>query len=197
MEGFLPSARRVIRRDRNSLRATFSLSSFLGLIVLLTCSVGCGGPSSSQGDQGSSASSNDQPELTDEVIKERINDARVREVPAENGTAPPISWNFGPREPKEIAVIEKHVDGTRATIVLDITTGSSPKARNPRHLAGQIRTEWELRTGWVLRRWEIVGTENISMKYRDLPKPATDSNLPKLPTDNSNMPGPGAQNSNR
>ena len=194
MQEFLPSARRVIGHDRNSLRATFSVSSFLGLIVLLVFSFGCGGPSSSP---GGSTSSNDVPELTDEVIHERINDARVREVPAENGTAPPIVWNFEEHEPKEIAVIEKQVDGTRATIVLDIETGSSPRARNPRHLAGQIRTEWALRTGWVLRRWEIVGTENISMTYKDLPKSPPDSNLPKLPPDNSNIPKPAAQNSNR
>lgn len=143
--------------------------------MLLVFSFGCSGPPSSPVGGGSSASLNDLPELSDEVIHERINEARVREVPAENGTAPPINWNFGSREPKEIAVIEKQVDGTRATIVLDITTGSSPKARDPRHLAGQIRTEWELRTGWALRRWEIVRTENISMKYRDLPKPPADN----------------------
>lgn len=172
MEEFLPSARRVIGHNRNSLRATFLVSSFLGLIVLLVFSFGCGGPSRSP---GGSTSSNDVPELTDEMIHERINDARVREVPAENGTSPPIVWNFEKHEPKEIAVIEKQVDGPRAVIVLDIKTGSSPKARNPRHLAGQIRTEWELQTGWVLRRWEIVRTENISMKYRDLPKPPAEN----------------------
>lgn len=159
----------------NIQRAAFLLPWFLGLALLFTCSFGCGGPSSSKGDEASPAASNDLPQLTDEVIHERINDARVREVPAENGTAPPINWNFDEHEPKEIAVIEKQVDGTHATLVLDIKTGSSPKARNPRHLAGQIRTEWELRTGWVLRRWEIVRTENISMKYRDLPKPPAES----------------------
>ena len=143
--------------------------------MLLVFSFGCGGPPSSPVGGGPSTSSNDSPELTDEVIHERINDARVREVPAENGTAPPISWHFNRDEPKEIAVIEKQFDGTSATIVLDIKTGSSPRARNPRHLAGQIRTEWELRTGWVLRRWEIVRTENISMKYRDLPKPPAEN----------------------
>jgi hypothetical protein len=67
--------------------------------------------------------------------------------------------------------VEKQVNGNGATIVLDITTTSSPGTRNPRQLAGQIRTEWKLRTGWVLRQWEIVKTENISMKYKNLPKP--------------------------
>jgi hypothetical protein len=48
--------------------------------------------------------------------------------------------------------------------------------RNPRSLAGQIRTEWELKTGWALRKWEIVETENISMKYKNLLPPAQNSN---------------------
>jgi hypothetical protein len=111
------------------------------------------------------------PELTEEVIRERINDAGVWEVPEENGTAEPINWSFDENEPKEIAVVEKQIEGERATIVLDIKTRSASHVRNPRSLAGQIRTEWELKTGWVLRRWGIVRTENISMKYINLPKP--------------------------
>lgn len=156
-------------------RTTLFLSSILGIALLL----GCGGPPSSSTGDGSAPSSGSTvlPEITDELIHERINDAWVREVPEENGAAEPISWNFDHNEPKEITVVEKQIDDTRATIVLDIKTGSAPRARANRSLAGQIRTEWELRTGWVLRRWEIVDTENISMKYKD---------LPKKPEDNSN-----------
>ena len=112
------------------------------------------------------------PELTDEIIRERINGVRVRDIPEEDGASDPISWGFFEEEPKEIVVVEKKAEGNRATIILDIKTSSTPRARDPRYLAGQIRTEWELRTGWVLRRWEVVATENISMKYRNLPKPS-------------------------
>ncbi len=151
----------------------------LGLSLLLAGSFSCGGPPSSQGDQsGVDSASNAVLEITDEMIHERINDAWIREVPEENGAGAPISWNFDQNEPKEIAVVEKQVEATRATIVLDIKTTSSPRSREPRYLAGQIRTEWELRTGWVLRQWEIVRSENISMKYRNLPKP---------PDQNSNL----------
>ena len=123
------------------------------------------------GNQNSSDSaSNDLPEITEEIIRERINDAFIREVPEESGAAEPISWNFDESEPKEITVVEKKSEGNRATIVLDIKTRSAPGWRNPRELAGQIRTEWELKTGWALRQWEIVRTENISMKYKNLPK---------------------------
>jgi hypothetical protein len=168
-----------IRQIRNAQRRIFLLSSFLGLAILLGCSFGCA-PSSSQGDgkQSSSApNSNDLPDLTEDVIRERINQTRVRQIPDENGTAEPISWSFYEEEPKEITVVEKKIEGERATIVLDIKTRSTPNARNPRSLAGQIRTEWQLKTGWALRKWEIINTENISMKYR---------NLPKLPEQNSN-----------
>ena len=139
--------------------------------LLLAFSFGCGPPAQSDSAQGSTDSgSTAPPELTDEVIREVINDANIWEVPNENGTGEPIYWNFDEDEPKEIVVVEKNVEGTRGTIVLDIKTGSSARSRNKVYLAGQIRTEWELRTGWVLRKWEIVQTENISMKYRDLPK---------------------------
>jgi hypothetical protein len=163
---------RHVRQIWDAPRAAFLLSSFLGL-ALLFCSFGCA-PSSSQGDGKQSPSvsaSNDLPELTEEMIRERINDAGVREVPEENGTAEPISWSFDEEEPKEIHVVEKQMEGERATIVLDIKTRSASNVRNPRYLAGQIRTKWELKTGWALRKWEIVRTENISMKYRNLPKP--------------------------
>ena len=164
---------RSIRHARSVQRNTFLLSSFLGLTLLLACSVGCA-PSSSQSDgrQDSSKSGTSEiPEITEESIYERINDAGLREVAEENGAAEPISWNFDENEPKEIVIVEKHMEGGRATIILDIKTSSSPRAREPRYLAGHIRTEWELRTGWVLRQWEIANTENISMKYRNLPKP--------------------------
>ncbi len=173
IDEFLPLTMRSIRHVRNVPRATFLLSSFLGLALLLACSFGCA-PSSSQGDgnqSGSASASNDLPELTEEMIHERINDAGVREVPEENGAAEPISWSFDEEEPKEITVVEKQMEGERATIVLDIKTSSASNARNQRYLAGQIRTMWELKTGWALRKWEIVRTENISMKYRNLPKP--------------------------
>ncbi len=170
---FLPLTMNLIQQVRNVPRATFLLSSFLGLALLLACSFGCA-PSSSQGDgkQSSSAPAlNDLPELTEEIIRERINDAFVREVPEENGIAEPISWSFDEEEPKEITVVEKQMEGARATVLLDIKTRSASYVRNPRSLAGQIRTEWELKTGWALRKWEIVEAENISMKYRNLPKP--------------------------
>lgn len=145
--------------------------AFVGTIVLLVGSFGCGPSSQQAGPAPSSSGPDGLPEITDEIIRERINYAWVREVPPEGGTGEAINWSFDEDEPKELTVVEKLTNGTKATIVLDIKTGSSPRARNQRQLAGQIRTEWELRTGWVLRRWEIVGTENISMKYKNLPKP--------------------------
>lgn len=167
---FLTQTMRLVRHFRKAARASHLLSIFLGLALLLGGSTGCA-PS-----KPSDSASNDVPELTEEIIRERINDAAVWDVPAENGTAEPISWRFAPDEPKDITVVEKKMDGTRATIVLDIKTGTAPNRRNLRSLAGQIRTEWELKTGWALRRWEITETENISMKYKDLPKPSPSQN---------------------
>jgi hypothetical protein len=152
------------------------LSPILGFALMLSSSIGCGPPSTPQ--DTPSGSGNDLPVITDDVINERINEAWIRDVPEEKGIAAPISWNFDFDEPKEIVVVDKQVNGPRATIVLDIKTSSAPRAKAKRQLSGQIRTEWELRTGWVMRRWEIVRSENISMKYKDLPAPPAANNSP-------------------
>jgi hypothetical protein len=121
----------------------------------------------------------ERPELTDDIIRERLTFARVFDIPDEEGTGQPISWGFYGDEPKEVTIVERVDDGDRSTIILDIKTRSSQRAREPRSLSGQIKTFWELETGWVLRKWKIVRTENISMKYKRLSKPAEqDSNRP-------------------
>jgi len=171
---FLLLTIRSIRRLRKLPRRVFFLLSLGIALLLVSCSTGCAPSSSKEGDGKQSpadSASNNLPEITEDMIQERINDAFVREVPEENGAAEPIVWGFDEDEPKEIAVIEKQMEGARATIILDIKTRSASYVRNPRSLAGQIRTNWELKTGWVLRKWEIVKTENISMKYKNLPKP--------------------------
>jgi hypothetical protein len=160
---------------REGWRLTLVLSAFLGSVLLLAFLYGCAAPS--QGEQNSPPSgSQDTPELTKEIIDGRINDTRVYEVMPESGTGDPIAWSFDEDEPKEIVVVDQQINGVAATVVLDIKTQSSPRANNLRYLAGQIRTEWRLETGWVLRQWKIVDTENISMKYKDLPKPAAPQN---------------------
>jgi hypothetical protein len=150
------------------------------LLFAVTCAcIACGPPAQGDAQDPSQVT----PELTQDVINERINDVAVFEVLPEGPPAGPIAWGFDEDEPKEITVVEKNFqDETHATIILDIKTRSSPRARNVRVLSGQMRTDWELRTGWVLRRWEIVNTENISMKYKDLPKSADgrESNKPDL-----------------
>lgn len=171
MRKFLPQTMKLMRRVRNvPRRKSFLLSAILGLSFLLAGLTGCAPSYSPQGD-ANQGSSTDLPELTEDVIRERINYTGVWDVPEETGVTEPISWRFDEDEPKEITVVEKKIEGTRATIVLDIKTRTALNRRNPRQLAGQIRTEWELKTGWALRRWEIVNTENISMKYKNLPKP--------------------------
>lgn len=167
MNEFTKLRTEAIRHARKVSHETFLLSAFLGIALLIACSSGCAPSKQSSSDSASGG----LPELTEETIRERINDAGVWKVPEENGAAEPISWRFYEDEPKEIVVVEKKMNGERATIILDIKTRSAARMHNPRYLAGQIRTEWELKTGWALRRWEIVETENISMKYKNIPKP--------------------------
>ena len=159
--------------DWKNARRTFSPPPFLALFLLLACSFGCA-PTYSPGDtnqSGSAVSANDLPEITDEILQREINDIYIREVHEENGAGEPISWRIDEDEPRDFTVVDKQIEGERATIVLDIKTQSAPRSREPKYLAGQIRTIWKLETGWALRTWEIVETENVSLKYKNLPKP--------------------------
>ena len=158
--------------------------TFFTIAALLLFMLGCAPPPPS-GDP-SNGGSQEIPDLTTELINERINDARVYDVPPESGNGEPVSWSFDFDEPKEITVVDKQIDGTHATVVLDIKTKSALRARIHRELAGRIRTDWELQTSLVFRRWEIVNTENISMKYKDFPKADGNSNT----NANTQPPGP-------
>ena len=175
----MPATNAVPRSTSRSLhdldmrRSIFLLTSFFLAAILICGAAGCGSSRSEGSDQPDSTVATDAaPDLTDDDIRERINFAYVRNVPEESGNGQPINWTFAFEEPKEISIVDKQVDGGHATVVLDIKTGTGPRAREPRQLVGQVRSEWVLRTGWVLRKWEITGIENISMKYKNLPKPA-------------------------
>ncbi len=170
---FLVLIMRLMRNVRSVPSGTFLHASFLGLALMLTASFGCAPSSTGGGTQNDSTSSapNDIPEITDEKLRQEINDIYLREVPEETGAGETISWRIDENEPKEFTVLEKKFDGNRATIVLNLKTGTAPNARSPKYLAGQIRTNWELQTGWAMRTWEIVETDNISLRYKNLPKP--------------------------
>jgi hypothetical protein len=108
-----------------------------------------------------------RPEITLENISEDLNGKRVS-VPAEADASEPSSWRFFPNEPKEIEILEKQLAGDQATFLIDLRTRTSPRAEQQGHarrLAGRLRLHYELKTGLVLRKWEIVGIENISFVY--------------------------------
>jgi hypothetical protein len=111
------------------------------------------------------------PELGDEKIRETLFDAWVDEVPEATGAARPISWYFTRGEPTEVAVVEKQMDGKKATVVVDVTARSAPHARDQKALSGRLRLHYELQREFILRRWRIVGVDNISMTYRDEARP--------------------------
>lgn len=112
-----------------------------------------------------------RPALTDEKIRESLYDAWVEEVPEETGASRPISWRFLRSEPSEVAVVERLMDGDRATVLVDVATRSAPHAKSPKALSGRLRLHYELQTMVFLRRWTIVDVDNLSMKYREEPKP--------------------------
>jgi len=143
--------------------ARSSRTLLLVIVAAVILATGCAPPPSADGDT---------PALNKEVIDDRINDSGVYDVPPENGQGKEIWWRFARNEPKEITVVEQQIEGTKATIILDINThGNMGKAKTVRYLSGRLRTEWELKSNLVFRRWEIVWTENISMKYKDVPNP--------------------------
>ena len=109
-----------------------------------------------------------RPDITVETILEDLNRQRVN-VPAEDGTAETSSWQFFPNEPKEIEILEKQVAGDKAILVINLRTGTSPRAEQQgikKKLAGKLRLHYELKSYFVVRKWEIVGMENISFAYQ-------------------------------
>ena len=109
-----------------------------------------------------------RPEITLENIREDLNGKRV-EVPAGGDASEPSSWRFFPNEPKEIEIIEKQLAGDKATFVIDLRTRTSPRSEQQgyaKKLAGRLRLHYELQSGFVLRKWEIVRIENISFAYQ-------------------------------
>ena len=108
------------------------------------------------------------PEITVENIREDINGQRVS-VPAEGGASEPSSWRFFLNEPKEIEILEKQLAGDKATLLIDLRTRTSPRAEQQgitKKLAGRLRLHYELKSYFVVRKWEIVRIENISFKYQ-------------------------------
>lgn len=146
----------------------FSLFVALSLFatVFLACACATSPPEDAAPDSAS-VGSDAPPDITPEKIRQHVIGEQVRDVPEENNAAEPIDWRFIDDEPKEFNVVEKQMDGERATVVIDMQTRSTPDARNQRRLAGRLRLHYELQTGWVTRQWEIVEIENISMKYKN------------------------------
>ena len=108
-----------------------------------------------------------RPEIPLENIREDINGQRVS-LPAEGGASEPASWRFFLNEPKEIDVLDKQLAGDKATVVIDLRTRTSPRAEQQgitKKLAGRLRLHYELKSYFVVRKWEIVRIENISFKY--------------------------------
>lgn len=90
-------------------------------------------------------------------------------MPAEGDATEPSSWRFFPNEPKEVEIIDRQLAGDQATFVIDLRTRTSPRAEQQgitRRLAGRLRLHYELKSGLVLRKWEIVRIENISFAYQ-------------------------------
>ncbi|MFT3745148.1 MAG: hypothetical protein QM785_12750 [Pyrinomonadaceae bacterium] len=141
-------------RSRNSIL-------FLTTLFILLAASSCAPPRSVQ--QGT-----DQLELTDEMIRERLNGAFVRDIPEETGAGQTINWRFFESEPKEVTIVDKKVEGATAEVILEIKTRSSPRSKEQRTLSGRIKTMWAIETGMVLRQWQIIETENISLKYKNL-----------------------------
>lgn len=109
-----------------------------------------------------------RPEITLENIREDINGHQVS-VPSENGSAETSGWRFYPNEPKEIEILEKQMAGNQATFVINMRTGTSPRAEQQgitKRLAGRLRLHYELQSYFVVRKWEIVRIENISFAYQ-------------------------------
>jgi hypothetical protein len=144
------------------------LTLALPLILLATA---CGGGARQQSAQ------DQRPEITLETIREDINGEWVDgRVPAADGKSQPRGWAFDHSEPKQIEIVEQKIEGDTATFLINMQTRTAPRSRDPISLSGQLRLHYELQSGLVFRKWEIVRVENVSFKYVKETPPGENSN---------------------
>jgi hypothetical protein len=147
---------------------------WLSLLSLTACVAACGGSSQPA---ANSAASDERPGIALDNIKRDINGRWVR-VPAADGNSKPLDpWVFDPSEPKQIEIVEQKIEGDTATFLINMQTHTSPRARNPMSLSGQLRLHYQLESGLVFRSWEIREVENVSFKYvKETPPPDANTN---------------------
>jgi hypothetical protein len=145
------------------------LTLVLPFMLILTA---CGGGAQQQSAQ------DQRPEISLESIRKDINGEWVDgRVPAADGKSQPRGWAFDQSEPKQIEIVEQKIEGDRATFLINMQTRSAPRARDPISLSGQLRLHYELESGLVFRKWEIVRVENVSFRYvKETPPPDANSN---------------------
>lgn len=143
------------------------LTPALALAVALACIAACGG-----GGKQTSAADN-LPPLSPDNIRKDITGKWV-EVPSADGKSEPINWIFDWSEKRQIDILDQKIEGDHATFLINMTTHTNPRSRNPRSLTGQLRVHYQLQSGLILREWEIVEVENVSFKYTKETPPPTD-----------------------
>ena len=159
------------------------------LLAAAACAAGCSG-----GGQNSapvlSATPEQRPDLTLDTVRQAINGAWLRGVPAADGQGKPENWGFHSSEPKEIEIVEQKVEGDRAVVVVNMKTRSSPRDRRQMSLEGQLRLHLELETDFIFREWDVTEVENISLKYTLLQPAPTPAGLPQPSPGVSPQPSP-------
>ena len=163
------------------------------LLALAACAA-CGGQNSAGGPL-LSATPEQRPDLDLNTVRKAINGAWVEGVPAADGQGRPENWGFGHDEPKEIQIVEQKVEGDKATVVVDMKTRSTPRARRQMSLEGRLRLHMRLETEVFLREWDVEEVENISFKYTKLdPSPSANpdprAGPAQSPGANANAPAP-------
>ncbi|MCA1616496.1 MAG: hypothetical protein LC800_20860 [Acidobacteria bacterium] len=173
------------------------LTILLALCAAAACATACGGGGQNSG-PALSATPEQRPELTYDIVRKAIVGAWVEDVPAADGKGKPENWGFDYNEPREVEIVDQKVEGDRATVVVNMKTRSHPRARNQKSLEGQLRLHLELRTELIFREWDVTEIENISFKYTTLqPSPSPQESpgvspnpLPQNPPEGAPPPPP-------
>jgi len=69
-------------------------------------------------------------------------------------------WKFEKDNPRQITIVQSNYSGDTATIVVNMKTGTGPKAIFQRKMAGKLRLHYE----WVGGVWTLVRVENLDFK---------------------------------
>jgi hypothetical protein len=100
-------------------------------------------------------------EITTEKIMSDIV-GRVVKTAASTGTEPPTDWTFEASEFRQVEILDRHMEDTRFTIIIFITTRNNHQPdEDDVQVSGKLRLYYERKGS----QWILTAIDNLTFRY--------------------------------